>query len=62
MSFDPPVPPATTVTLRLRPERNPRISGIYLFGVTAYPTAAKRGQFLGYGRLHFYDRDSNLFF
>lgn len=62
VSFDPPIPPGTTVTLRLRPERNPRLSGVYLFGVTAYPTGtANRGQFLGYGRLHFYDNDSQPF-
>jgi hypothetical protein len=63
VSFDPVVPPGTTVTLRLRPERNPRISGVYLFGVTAYPSDPnQRGQFLGFGRLHFYDNDSRPFF
>lgn len=57
--FDPPIPPGTTFTVRLHPQRNPRLSGVYLFGVTAYPTgAADRGQFLGYGRLHFYNGDS----
>jgi hypothetical protein len=61
--FEPPIPPGTILTLRLRPERNPRMSGVYLFGVTAYPTGTpergqERGQFLGYGRLHFYDSDS----
>lgn len=61
--FDPPVPPGATVTLRLRPERNPLIGGVYLFGVTAYPSGtAERGQFLGYGRLHFYDTDSTPIF
>lgn len=60
--FDPAVPPGTTVTLRLRPERNPRLSGVYLFGVTAYPAGTgDRGQFLGYGRLHFYDNGSHPF-
>lgn len=59
VGFDPPVPSGSIITLRLRPERNPLISGVYLFGVTAYPTGATdRGQFLGYGRLHFYDSDS----
>jgi Protein of unknown function (DUF2808) len=52
--FDPPVPPGTTVTLKLQPKRNPRRDGIYLFGVTAYPAGADaHGQFLGYGRLQF---------
>lgn len=63
VSFDPPVPPGTTVTLRLRPKRNPRMSGVYLFGVTAFPVGdSQQGQFLGYGRLHFYDNDSVPFF
>lgn len=57
-TFDPPIPPGTTVTLRLRPKRNPRIGGVYLFGVTAFATGSQQGQFLGYGRLHFYDNDS----
>ena len=52
--FDPPVPPGTTVTLELQPKRNPRRDGIYLFGVTAYPSGTDpSGQFLGYGRLQF---------
>lgn len=52
--FDPPVPPGTTVTLELQPKRNPRRDGIYLFGVTAYPSGSDAyGQFLGYGRLQF---------
>lgn len=60
--FDPPVPPGTTVTLRLQPKRNPRQDGIYLFGVTAYPPGADPyGQFLGYGRLQFDGSDHFLF-
>jgi hypothetical protein len=52
--FDPPVPPNTTVTLELQPDRNPLRDGIYLFGVTAFPAGTDTyGQFLGYGRLHF---------
>ncbi len=54
--FDPPVPPGKTVTVGLRPYQNPQYTGIYLFGVTAYPPGEKaHGQFLGYGRLHFYN-------
>ena len=54
--FDPPVPPGTTVTIALKPKRNPDWGGIYLFGVTAYPAGENSsGQFLGYGRLTFYD-------
>lgn len=55
--FDPPIPPGGTVMIGLRPHRNPGSSGIYLFGVTAFPQGEQaHGQFLGYGRLHFYDR------
>lgn len=54
--FDPPVPPGSTVTIALKPKRNPDWGGVYLFGVTAYPAGENSsGQFLGYGRLTFYD-------
>ena len=57
-----PVEPGATVTLGLRPERNPRQEGVYLFGVTAYPTGEQsRGQFLGYGRFHLYQDGSPLY-
>lgn len=60
--LDPPVPPGTTVTIALHALRNPRSSGIYQFGVTAFPAGDKiYGQFLGFGRLHFY-RNGNGFF
>lgn len=56
VTFNPPVPPGQTVTIRLVPRRNPDISGVYLFGVTALPAGEKvSGQFLGFGRLQFYD-------
>jgi Protein of unknown function (DUF2808) len=56
VKFDPPVPPGQTVTIALSPERNPFTGGVYLFGVTAFPAGSKaHGQFLGFGRLHFYD-------
>lgn len=55
--FDPPVSPGKTITIALSPNRNPSLGGVYLFGVTAYPAGEKAyGQFLGYGRLTFYDR------
>lgn len=62
ITFDPPVAPGTRVTIGLEPNRNPRLGGVYLFGVTAYPAGASAyGQFLGYGRLQFYERgDSNF--
>ncbi|MEB3358776.1 MAG: DUF2808 domain-containing protein [Synechococcales bacterium] len=63
VTFDPPVPPGTDLTIRLEAERNPRRSGIYLFGITAYPAGADPyGQFLGYGRLHFYDSGNDSIF
>jgi hypothetical protein len=54
-----PVPPGSTITLALRPNRNPRREGVYLFGVTAFPAGEQtQGQFLGYGRFHIYRSDS----
>ncbi len=60
--FDPPISAGKTVTIGLRPQRNPLSDGVYLFGVTAYPAGEKAyGQFLGYGRLDFDKPDSNFF-
>jgi Protein of unknown function (DUF2808) len=57
LTFNPPIPPGTTVTLGLRPYSNPRTGGVYLFGVTTAPAGDKvRDQFIGYGRIQFYDR------
>ena len=55
------VTPGTTVTVGLRSRRNPSTGGVYLFGVTAFPAGEKAyGQFLGYGRITFFDsNDSN---
>ena len=62
VNFDPPISPGRVVTIGLRPVRNPRVSGVYLFGVTAFPVGEKsHGQFLGYGRLHFYGGGSRRF-
>jgi hypothetical protein len=58
VTFAEPVPAGTTVTIGLEPVRNPRQQGAYLFGVTAFPPGNNpSGQFLGYGRLHFYGGD-----
>ena len=52
--FDEPVQPGETVTVRLKAKRNPRVDGIYLFGVTAFPEGENSsGLYLGSGRLHF---------
>lgn len=56
VTFDPPVQPGTTVTIRLRPIRNPSVGGVYIFGVTAFPAVENPyGLYLGIGRLHFYE-------
>lgn len=60
--FDPPIQPGETVTLGLRPEHNPNTGGIYLFSVTAFPAGEKaHGQFVGFGRLHFYENGFRYF-
>jgi hypothetical protein len=61
VTFDPPVMPGKTVTIGLRPVRNPWSSGVYIFGVTAFPAGEKPyGLYLGVGRLQFYDNDRDL--
>ena len=55
ITFDPPVTPGQTATIGLRPVENPMFSGVYLFGVTVPVGEKSHGQFLGYGRLQFYD-------
>lgn len=63
VNFNPPVPPGRKVTIALSPRQNPAYAGIYLFGVTAFPAGEKsHGQFLGFGRFHFYDNRPDLFF
>ncbi|MBV9388881.1 MAG: DUF2808 domain-containing protein [Chroococcidiopsidaceae cyanobacterium CP_BM_ER_R8_30] len=62
ITFDPPVSPGRTITIGLHPDQNPEFSGVYLFGVTAFPAGEKsHGQFLGYGRLQFYDEGGGPF-
>jgi hypothetical protein len=63
ITFDPPVSPGKTITIGLKPQQNPLTGGIYLFGVTAFPPGEKsHGQFMGFGRLHFYSNDGDSFF
>ncbi|HEY9763525.1 MAG TPA: DUF2808 domain-containing protein [Trichocoleus sp.] len=65
IEFDPAVAPGRTVTLALRPNRNPHVGGVYLFEVTAYPAGERvQSYFSGYARLQFYenDRDNYPFF
>jgi hypothetical protein len=61
--FNPPITAGESVSIRLRPVRNPRYGGVYLFGVTAFPQGEDpHGQFLGFGRLQFYNQDNFNFF
>ena len=51
------VPPGTTVTLRLKPRRNPRWGGVYGFGVAVLPPGENgRELYLGARQLRFYER------
>lgn len=62
VTFDPPVQPGTTVTIELRPVRNPSFSRVYIFGVTAFPAVENPyGLYLGVGRLQFYDSRPDFF-
>jgi Protein of unknown function (DUF2808) len=60
ITFDPPVAPGKTVTVKIYPIRNPNVGGTYLYGVTAYPVGAQGvGQFLGFERIRIYDREQD---
>jgi hypothetical protein len=62
VELEQPIPPGNSVTIGLKPESNPDYGGVYLFGVTAYPTGEKaRGMYLGAGRLHFDNKSDNHF-
>lgn len=62
VTFSPPVAPGREVTIALDPDQNPLYGGVYLFGVTAFPAGEKSyGQFLGFGRLHFYENGFSSF-
>lgn len=51
--FDTPVEPGNTVTISVQPKQHPSTDGVYLFGVTAYPTGENSpGLYLGSGRIH----------
>lgn len=51
--FDQPIEPGNTVTVRVKPERNPSSAGAYQFGVTAYPEGENvRGLYLGSRRIN----------
>jgi hypothetical protein len=60
ITFNPAIPPGKTVTIGLKPVKNPHHEGVYLFGVSAFPQGEKsQSQFLGFARLHFYSSGFN---
>lgn len=63
VSFDPPVSPGQLVTIGLRPQRNPRLDGIYVFRVTAIPEGDQpQIHIAGHGRLNFTGNDRDRIF
>ena len=63
VEFDPPVAPGREVTIALRPQRNPRFGGVYVFRVTAIPEGEQpRTHIAGHGRLYFDDNDRDRIF
>ncbi|MBE9066685.1 DUF2808 domain-containing protein [Leptolyngbya cf. ectocarpi LEGE 11479] len=58
VELDPPVTPGSVVTIGLRPRRNPRLGGVYVFRVTAVPEGDQpQSHIAGHGRLNFIDND-----
>ncbi len=63
VNFEPPVGPGQLVTVGLRPQRNPRLDGIYVFRVTAVPEGDQpQVHIAGHGRLSFIDNDRDRIF
>ena len=61
VQFDPPVPPGDDITVALKPVRNPRFEGVYLFGINAFPLGEQaQPTFLGYARLSFYQPSGGI--
>jgi len=62
IAFAEPVAPGETFTVGLRPVRNPRFGGTYLFAVEVFPRGEKTlGLNLGVGRLQFIENDGSNF-
>ncbi len=62
VTFDEPIPPGSQLTIRLQPKQNPDFGGVYLFGITAFPTGEKPvGLYLGAGRLQFYQSGDRFY-
>ena len=63
VEFDPPVTPGRLVTVGLRPRRNPKLDGTYVFRVTAIPEGDQPQSYIaGHGRLYFTDNDRDRVF
>lgn len=59
--FDRPIAPGTTLTIGLKPRQNPKLAGVYLFSLIAYPKGEKPlGLYLGIGRLYFHQRGNHF--
>ena len=55
VSFEPPVPPGTTMSIGLQAKQNPSNDGTYLFRISAFPAGENPMALdLGVGRLQFY--------
>ena len=55
ITFDPPIPPGTTFSIRLEANQNPSVQGTYLFSVKTFPAGTNPIGFdMGVGRLSFY--------
>jgi hypothetical protein len=51
--FNTPIEPGNTVTISVKPKQNPFVGGVYLFGITAYPTGENsRETYLGSVRIN----------
>lgn len=61
VNFEQPVSPGNLVTIGLRPQRNPRMGGIYVFRVIAVPAGGQpQTHIAGHGRLNFIERDRTI--
>lgn len=55
VTFEPPISPGTTFSIRLEANQNPSVAGTYLFSVTTFPAGPNPiGLDMGVGRLSFY--------
>lgn len=56
VEFEQPIEPGNTVTVSVKPRRNPFVAGVYQFGITAYPAGENsQGMYLGSRRINIYE-------